>query len=98
MWRAHPVRRFPIYKIKPSNLSKHLKESPQVRNEKFGLRYQQLRPPENVGNPSRMLTLGAESGLLEGRKLHQGNVRGLTVIVDFDDVRSNIPQADVDAC
>lgn len=87
----------PLHKNKPATLRKHLKENAAVRNEKFGLRYQHLRPPEQIGNTSVMRTLGAEGGLLEGRKLHKGNVRGLTVIVDFDDVRSNIPVDDVDA-
>tara|TARA_R110002153_G_scaffold40633_3_gene116241 strand:- start:12165 stop:14438 length:2274 start_codon:yes stop_codon:yes gene_type:complete len=87
----------PLHKNKPITLRKHLKDSPKVRNEKFGLRYQQLRPSEEVGNASVMRTLGAEGGLLEGRKLHQGNVHGLTIIVDFDDIRTNISHADVDA-
>jgi M6 family metalloprotease-like protein len=87
----------PLHKNKPSALRKHLKDSPKIRNEKFGLRYQQLRPPEKIGNPSVMRTLGAEGGLLEGRKLHHGNVQGLSVIVDFDDVRTNISHTDVDA-
>jgi len=41
--------------------------------------------------------LGSQEGLLSGRKLHQGNIQGLTVIVDFDDIRTNITAADVDA-
>lgn len=87
----------PLHKNKPATLRKHLKDSPKVRNQKFGLRYQQLRPPEEVENASVMRTLGAEGGLLQGRKLHHGNVQGLTVIVDFDDIRTNILHADVDA-
>jgi M6 family metalloprotease-like protein len=87
----------PMYKNKPVTLRKHLKDSSKVRNKKFGLRYQQLRPPEELGNASVMRTLGAEGGLLQGRKLHHGNVQGLCVIVDFDDVRTNISHTDVDA-
>ncbi|MCP4230996.1 MAG: metalloprotease, partial [bacterium] len=44
-----------------------------------------------------MRTIGPDEGLLKGRKLHSGHIQGLTVIVDFDDVRTNIATADVDA-
>ncbi len=87
----------PAYKPAPANLRRHLKEDPEVRNEKFGLRYQRIRPVEEDANTGLTRTLGPDGGLLTGRKLHRGQVRGLTVIVDFDDVRSNISQADVEA-
>lgn len=87
----------PTYKPAPRGLRKHLKEDPEVRNEKFSLRYARLRPSEEEADTGLMRTFGPDDGLLTGRKLHRGQVRGLTVIVDFDDVRTNIAAADVDA-
>lgn len=87
----------PVYKPAPPNLRRHLKEDPEVRNEKFGLRYAQLRPPEDGSETTMMRTLGPDGGLLNGRKLHRGQILGLTIIVDFDDVRTNIATADVEA-
>ena len=78
-------------------MRRHLKEDPEVRNEKFGLRYGHIRPPEDDAETGLMRTLGPDGGLLNGRKLHTGQIQGLTVIVDFDDVRTNISTADVDA-
>ena len=87
----------PTYKPAPRNLRRHIKENPEVRNEKFGLRYARIRPPEEDAETGLMRTLGPDGGLLNGRKLHKGRVQGLTVIVDFDEVRSNIATADVEA-
>ena len=87
----------PVYKPAPRNLRRHLKEDPDVRNEKFGLRYARIRPPEEDAETALMRTLGADGGLLNGRKLHRGQIQGLTVMVDFDDVRTNIAIADVEA-
>lgn len=87
----------PVYKPAPRDLRKHLKEDPKVRNEKFGLRYECIRPSEERADTGLMRTFGPDDGLLAGRKLHSGQIRGLTVIVDFDDIRSNISTADVEA-
>ncbi len=87
----------PINKPAPRDLRRHLKEDPKVRNEKFGLRYARIRPPEEDAETSLMRTLGPDGGLLTGRKLHNGQVMGLTVLVDFDDLRTNIATADVES-
>jgi len=81
----------PIGKPLPAGLAKHLKESPEVRNERFEQKYKLFRPVEVDPDSARMGTLGPDDGLLTGRKLHQGTVRGLTILVDFDDVESQIP-------
>ncbi len=86
----------PVYKPAPRNLRRHLKEDPEVRNEKFGQRYARIRLPEEDSETMLMRTLGPDGGLLNGRKLHRGQIQGLTVIVDFDDVRTNIDTADVE--
>ncbi len=87
----------PVFKPVPHNLRRHLKEDPGVRNEKFEQRYSRIRPPEEEADTGLMRTFGPDGGLLTGRKLLTGMIKGLTVIVDFDDVRTNIDPADVDA-
>ncbi len=86
----------PLYKPAPAGLQKHIKEDPQVRNEKFERNYNRLRPREFDEDTSSSFTLGPDAGLLDGRKLHQGRVKGLTIIVDFDDVTTNIARDTVD--
>ena len=44
-----------------------------------------------------MRTFGPNQGLLEGRVLAQGTVKGLTILVNFQDVTSTITRADVEA-
>lgn len=80
----------------PAEIRRHLKEGAEVRNEKFGRRYEQLRPRESDSGSMTTRTLGPDDGLLEGRKHFSGHVRGLTILVDFDDLSSNISNADVD--
>ena len=41
-------------------------------------------------------TFGPNQGLLEGRVLSTGSVRGLTILVNFQDVTSTVARADVD--
>ena len=43
------------------------------------------------------MTFGPSGGLLEGRRLSIGTVRGLTILVNFRDVVSTVGQADVSA-
>ena len=86
----------PIHKPAPAGLQKHVKEDPLVRNEKFEQNYNLLRPRELDEDTSSSRTLGPDSGLLSGRKLHQGHVKGLTIIIDFDDVTTNISRDTVD--
>lgn len=86
----------PIGKPLPDGLRKHLKEEPDVRNEKFEQNYNLFRPREIDPDSSGTRTIGPDDGLLDGRKLHQGNVRGLTIIVDFDDVTTSISREAVE--
>ncbi len=86
----------PVGKPLPDGLRKHLKEKPAVYNEKFELSYNRLHPRETDPDSSATRTIGPDDGLLEGRKLHQGTVRGLTIIVDFDDVVTNISPSAVE--
>ncbi len=87
----------PITKNPPAGLRKHLKESREVRNRKFTNRYNLLRPREPAGMSGRMRTFGVNSGLLEGRTVSVGRVRGLTILVEFADIRTEIDASDVEA-
>ena len=80
----------------PPGISRHLKEHPNVRNEKFEIRYRQLQPTERQLPSNIVRTMGPDGGLLEGRKLTHGEVKGLTVLVNFKDIKTNIKLADVD--
>ena len=42
-----------------------------------------------------MRTLGPNQGLLEGRVLASGPVRGLTILVNFQDITTTVTKADV---
>ena len=87
----------PIGKQPPPGSRRHLKEAEAVRNEKFNLRYNRIMPPADVGAGHRLRTFGMAQGLLPGRRVSQGAVRGLTILVDFADEQSAVPAAEVDA-
>lgn len=86
-----------VHKPAPLGLKRHVKESAQVRNEKFERRYNKIRPREASAPAHVFRTLGPENGLLEGRRVSKGNIRGLTIVVDFPDMPTRISMADVDA-
>ena len=86
----------PISKGPPVGLRRHLKESPEVRNRKFRQRYHVLRPAEPAATPHMVRTLGPNRGLLEGRRVSEGPVRGLTILVEFADLQSTVSVADVE--
>lgn len=87
----------PVSKPVPAGLSRNLKETADIRNKKFNQRYSSLRLKENILNASSnfMRTYGPNSGLLEGRQLTIGNVKGLTILVDFPDLQTSITSNDV---
>ena len=68
----------------------HLRDEPDVHNDKFDQRFQQARPLDMVGSPVPEV-FGPNKGLLEGRQLNEGPVRGLTILVNFQDVKTPIP-------
>jgi len=82
----------------PIGVRRHFKESEVVRNRKFEARYARMNPPASAFKPSlNFRTFGAEKGLLEGRRLSEGEIRGLTVLVQFKDVKNTVTAGDVDA-
>ncbi|MCI5223624.1 MAG: hypothetical protein D3924_13375, partial [Candidatus Electrothrix sp. AR4] len=75
----------------PAGLTKHLQEDPVKRLELFEKNYSMMRGEEPLN-----WTLGQDNGLLEGRKRSIGNVRGLTIIVEFSDESAAVTRAQVD--
>jgi len=87
----------PISKRPPSDIRRGLKEAETIRNEKFEGRYADLRPPQPGAAANVARTLGPNNGLLEGRRVSEGHIRGLTVLVEFADLTSAVTAADVEA-
>ena len=82
----------------PVGLRRHLQESAEVQQARFEARYTRLRPREEpVGSDHIALVLGPNEGLLEGRRVSQGPVLGMTVLVEFTDVAATVTANDVDA-
>jgi len=87
----------PATSAPPAGLAPHLKEGVDARRTRFGDRYDKRgygRPAEGRGTTR---TFGPQKGLLEGRTVSHGAVRGLVVLVQFQDVKSTVTAADVDA-
>lgn len=79
----------------PAHLVRHLQESATVKQAKIEER-ELLHPPEAAAMEVVIRTFGPNQGLLTGRQLSIGQVRGLTILVNFQDVTSTTTAADVD--
>jgi len=86
--------RVPIAKPPPPGVRPHLNEWPVVRQDRMAVRSRALLP---TAAADVQLTLGPVGGLLPGRRLSRGPVRGLTVLVQFPDQQSSVTTAQVDA-
>jgi M6 family metalloprotease-like protein len=87
----------PVTDTPPAGLPRHLRESKAVTEAKTKTR--ELRRASIAGGPvdERVVrTFGPNQGLLEGRVLSTGTVRGLTIMVNFQDVTSTVTRADVE--
>lgn len=81
----------------PEKIWRHLKESEQVRNAKFETRHTRMEPPAQPYQPTaNFRTFGPNKGLLEGRRVSEGDIKGLTILVHFKDVKSTVTREDVD--
>jgi M6 family metalloprotease-like protein len=81
----------------PDGLRRHLEEPEAVRQEKFNRRRLSRQAPVPLHEPTATFrTLGPNNGLLTGRRVGTGTVRGLTVLVEFQDVTTTITRADVE--
>lgn len=85
----------PLDQPPPQRIVRHLQESLAVQRAKVEERALLHHPPEAAAFERIVRTFGPNRGLLEGRQLSIGAVRGLTILVNFRDVRSATTQADV---
>ncbi|AGF54787.1 secreted metalloprotease [Clostridium phage HM T] len=87
----------------PEGVTPHLKESTEVRKEKFEKNYsnsgysniEDIDLKKNT-NDNVERTKTESDGLLAGRKRNNGKIKGLTVIVEFADISTNITPYDVE--
>ena len=78
-------------------LVRHLQEDQDIVAARAEAR--KLRRTAMTGGASHdevMRTFGPHQGLLEGRILSQGNIKGLTILVNFQDISSAVTRADVE--
>ncbi|MDJ0705567.1 MAG: hypothetical protein QNJ46_20005 [Leptolyngbyaceae cyanobacterium MO_188.B28] len=87
----------PISKRPQSGLRRGLREAETIRNQKFARRYADLRPPAVGAAANIERTIGRNNGLLEGRRVSEGAIRGLTILVEFADLSSAVTAAEADA-
>lgn len=87
----------PITEAAPAGVVRHLQEAPEVIEAKSAAR--RIRRGAVAGGQAEeaiVRTLGPNQGLLEGRSLSIGTVKGLTILVNFQDLTSTVTRADVD--
>ncbi|MBN1235621.1 MAG: M6 family metalloprotease domain-containing protein [Methanotrichaceae archaeon] len=81
----------PLPQGPPAGVKRHLRESQEVIASKFEERY--ARNYASRDGVARVF--GRNMGLLEGRRVDQGKVVGLTILVQFSDIKTSITPADV---
>lgn len=86
----------PIDQRPPAGIVRHLQESAAVKRAKSEQQHMLRRPPHLMAFERIVRVFGPNQGLLEGRQLSIGAVRGLTILVNFKDVSSTTTAADVD--
>lgn len=86
----------PIDYPPPAGVMRHLQESAAVKRAKSEERQLLHRPPQAGAFERIVRTFGPNQGLLDGRQLSIGRVRGLTILVNFQDITSTTTAADVD--
>src|SRR5215216_2152103 len=79
----------------PPGLVRHLQESLAVKRAIIEEHELQHRIPGVAAFEEVVRTFGPNQGLLSGRQLSIGRVRGLTILVTFQDVTSTTTAADV---
>jgi M6 family metalloprotease-like protein len=87
----------PLSQPAPNGLVRHLQESQETIVTRAGAR--KLRLAAMAGGQLEaevVRTIGPNQGLLEGRVLSIGTVKGLTILVNFQDLSSTVTRTDVD--
>jgi M6 family metalloprotease-like protein len=79
----------------PPHIVRHLQESQAVKLAKIEERTLLHQVPEGAAFERIVRTFGPNQGLLDGRQLSIGQVRGLTILVNFQDVTTTITASDV---
>jgi M6 family metalloprotease-like protein len=88
--------RITMKKKPPKRIKRHLREDPKIRREKFESRFALMQPkPSPVLPFDTIRTFGPNKGLLNGRQVSSGKVRGLTILVEFADVKAAVTTNDV---
>lgn len=88
----------PLSQPPPHGLPRHLQESRRTvvaRAEARKFRRAAMAGGD-VHEEAVVRTLGPNQGLLEGRVLSMGAIKGLTILVNFQDLASTVSQADVE--
>src|SRR5262245_14457680 len=92
--------RVPVSAKPPTGLRRHLHESRQVVRAKTRRKANARAVPAErlmTEGHDTALTFGPNQGLLAGRRVSMGNVRGLTILVNFQDLSSTVTAAQVSA-
>lgn len=81
----------------PAGLVRHLQESQETIAARAQARkMRRAAMTGGVREEAAIRTIGPNQGLLEGRVLSAGNVKGLTILVNFQDIASTVSRADVE--
>jgi M6 family metalloprotease-like protein len=80
----------------PPPVVRHLRESLVVKRAKAEENRLLHLPPGSTDHHDVVRTFGPNQGLLNGRRLSIGKVRGLTILVNFRDVTSTTTATDVE--
>lgn len=90
--------RIRITKKPPKRIKRRLKEAPEIRAKKFNARFRLVQPGESPVMPFPTIrTFGPNNGLLNGRQVSSGMVRGLVILVEFSDVKCDVTKEQVEA-
>ncbi|MGN7760914.1 M6 family metalloprotease domain-containing protein [Paenibacillus sp. 22594] len=80
----------------PGGLAMHIKEDSIIRSQKFMNRFKELRPQQKKTEEINLLARGKYRGLIDNNLLTEGDIHGLTVMVDFADLSSTVSNEDID--
>ncbi len=85
-----------VTKPTPNGIDPHLIESVDVRSAKLDRRLYAALPPEAfVSGSGKPEVFGPNKGLLTGRQANTGSVRGLTILINFQDTSASITPEEV---
>ncbi|SFN88430.1 M6 family metalloprotease domain-containing protein [Geodermatophilus obscurus] len=90
----------PVEAAPPDHVPRHVQDAADRRRAWIRARTEWMLPPPGPHqlpvDPEALLTFGPDGGLLRGRRLDAGDVRGLTVLVRFPDLDTTVGEGEVD--